>query len=270
MKTFLKILFGLALGGAAIVAVVFWATAGLPDAADGFFKKVAAKDFEGALALTTPDFRASTSADALATFAHSNGLDGYASASWSSRSISSNVGTLEGSLTMTDGGAVPVSVRLVKSNGQWLVQNVEKSPAGVGTTAAGKAVEAPAEASAAPTLPSVDAQRALVKDTLTAFAQSVNGDDFVILHETLAAPFQQQVSAEQLRESFAEFVDEEIDLSILDSLTPDLGEQSGFDKDGALRLVGSFPTEPSKVMFDLRYVTENDQWRLLQINVKVD
>ena len=89
MKTFLKILFGLALGGAAIVAVVFWATAGLPDAADGFFKKVAAKDFEGALALTTSDFRASTSADALATFAHSNGLDGYASASWSSRSISS-------------------------------------------------------------------------------------------------------------------------------------------------------------------------------------
>lgn len=272
MKTLLKVLLGLALGGAAIVAVVFWATAGLPEAADGFFKKLAAKDYPGALALTTADFKASTSADALAEFARSNGLDGYASASWSSRSIDGSTGKLEGSLTVTDGGVVPVSVTLVKSDGQWLIQNVEKSAAGLSTSSTDTSPEAAPKADVPPTpaLPSEDEQRALVKETLSAFAQSINADDFSILHATLATPFQEQISVEQLRESFAEFVDEEIDLSVLDSLTPELDAQSGFDVDGALLLVGSFPTEPSKVGFTLRYVSEADQWRLLKINVKVD
>lgn len=272
MKTLLKVLLGLALGGAAIVAVVFWATAGLPEAADSFFKKVAAKDYPGALALTTADFKASTSADALAAFASSNGLDGYASASWSSRSIDGSTGALEGSLKLADGGVVPVSVTLVKSDGQWLIQNVEKSATGLSTSSTDTRAEAAPKADdpATPALPTTDEQLALVKDTLSAFAQSVNADDFSILHATLATPFQQQVSAEQLGESFAEFVEEQVDLSLLDSLTPELAPQSGLDEDGALRLEGSFPTEPSKVGFKLRYVSEADQWRLLQINVKVE
>lgn len=272
MKTLMKVLLGLALGGAAIVAVVFWATAGLPEAADGFFKKLAAKDYPGALALTTADFKASTSADALAEFARSNGLDGYSSASWSSRSIDGSTGKLEGSLAITGGGVVPVSVTLVKSDGQWLVQNVEKATAGLSTSSTDtRPAAAPkADVATTPVLPSADEQRALVKETLSAFAQSVNADDFSILHATLATPFQEQVSVEQLRESFAEFVDEEIDLSVLDPLTPELDAQSGFDEDGALLLVGSYPTEPSEVGFTLRYVNEADQWRLLKINVKVD
>ena len=272
MKTLLKVLLGLALGGAAVVAVVFWATAALPDAADAFFKKLAAKDYIGALALTTANFQASTSSAALAEFASSNGLDRYASASWSSRSIESGTGTLRGSLSLTDGGVVPISVVLVKTQGQWLIQNVEKSAAGLTTSAPTTRPEAATKADdpPAPPLPSANEQRALVRATLIAFAQSVNADDFSILHETLATPFQEQISAEQLRDSFAEFVDEQIDLTVLEPLTPELDAQSGFDEDGALLLVGSFPTEPSKVGFNLRYVSEADHWRLLQINVKVD
>lgn len=115
MKTFMKILLGLAVAGAGVLGLVFWMTADLPKAADGFFTRIAAKDYDGALALTTPDFRASTDRAGLEAFARSNGLEGYKSASWSSRSINNNTGTLEGTLTVA-GGVVPVTVTLVKGD----------------------------------------------------------------------------------------------------------------------------------------------------------
>jgi hypothetical protein len=116
MKTFLKVMLGLAFLGASFVALIFWMTAGLPRAADQFFTLIAANDYDAALAMTTPDFRASTDRAALEAFARSNGLDGYKSASWSSRSTDNNAGQLEGNLVVAD-GVIPVSVNLVKHEG---------------------------------------------------------------------------------------------------------------------------------------------------------
>lgn len=130
MKTILKILAGFVVLIAAIFGFVFWATAGLPDTANSFFTRIAADDYAGAIALTTPDFRASTDRAALERFARENGFDKYQSADWSSRSFNNNLGSLEGSLRTNDGGVIPVTLQLVKADDGWRIQNVLKAQAG--------------------------------------------------------------------------------------------------------------------------------------------
>ena len=131
MKTVMKIVLALALLIGGCTGVVFWATSGLPKAADAFFTAIAKQDYPAAIQLTTADFQASTSAEQLQAFAEENGLTGYREASWSSRSIENDTGALEGTLTLADGGSIPVTVQLVKGADGWRVQNVSKANAGV-------------------------------------------------------------------------------------------------------------------------------------------
>ncbi len=261
MKTLLKILAGFVLLVVAVLGFVFWLTAGLPAAADEFFTKLAADDYEGAIALTTPDFRASTDRSGLESYARANGLNQYASASWTSRSVNNNVGKLEGSLTTKDGGVIPVSLELVKGDDGWRVQNVRKS--------AGGAITTTATSEPAVNLPSSSEQTALIDATLAAFAASVNGADFSPLHTHSATRFQNEVSAERLGEVFAGFVAEQVDLTVLDGMAP-VVEKAEIDGDGVLNLRGHYPTEPSATQFDLNYEREAGEWRLIQIDVKIE
>lgn len=277
MKTFLKILLGLAIAGAGVVALVFWLTADLPRAADQFFTLIAKKDYAGALALTTPDFRASSDQAALEAFAQSSGLDGYRSATWSSRAIENNVGKLEGTITVADGGVIPVSMQLVKADGQWRIQRLDKSSAGLSTRSSNAADAPPATAPPEPAAeatpnavaPVVAEQERLVSDTMALFAESVNANDFTALHAAASSRFQEQVPVEKLQESFAGFVADEVDLSALSGLTPQLDAQSGVDGDGILHLLGDYETQPSAVQFDLSYEQEDQLWRLVNIHVTV-
>lgn len=285
MKTFLKILAGLALFAGALLLFVFWLTAGLPDAADKFLKRIAAKDYEGAMALTTPDFRASTDRAALEAFARSNGLEGYQSASWSSREVNNNVGSLKGSLTVTGGGVIPITISLVKSDDGWRIQNLKKAEGGAITdtpgqtpapaTSAAEAPDAPnarapdapnAEASDAP---NAEAQAQLVAETLSAFAASVNAKDFTGFYDSISSRWQAQTSAEKLRESFGAFIDQEIDLTVVDGMQPNIDASAGIQADGTLHLTGHYPTEPSRTSFDLQYELEDAQWKIINIDIDV-
>lgn len=259
MKTLLKILLGLIAFVMVAAGVAFWATSDLPKAADGFFSKIAAGDYDGAMTMTTPDFRASTDRQALEAFVRSQGIDGYRSASWSSRSIENNLGKLEGNLNVADGGLIPITVQLVKADGEWRIQNLRKPDAGIATSAS----------ASAPALPSVHRQQRLVADTLDLFAQGVQAGDFSALHRSASEPFQRQIGVERLREAFASFVEQQIDLGMLGKLEPRIDASSGMLENGLLRLVGDYPGGPDVLLFDLKYAPQDGDWRLIEIDVKV-
>lgn len=133
LKKVLMVLAGLVVLVSGCVGVVFWATADLPKAADRFFSAIAREDYAAAMELTSTDFKASTSQEDLQAFAEENGLTGYTEATWTTRSIENSAGTLEGTLQMADGGSLPISVQLVKSDSGWQIQNVKKAEAGLST-----------------------------------------------------------------------------------------------------------------------------------------
>ena len=60
-----------------------------------------------------------------------------------------------------------------------------------------------------------------------------------------------------------------IDISPIKVTRPQFDPAPKLNNRGALEVKGRYPTRPSEVLFDLRYVKEGGQWRLITINVRV-
>ncbi len=116
---------------AAVVGLVFYATSGMTRTADDFFAKAHTGDTNGAYALTSAELHNTASPKKLASFIQANRFDKVAKTSWSNRSIKNNTGTLDGSVTLDDGGVIPLHMQLVSENGGWKISLLELSEAGV-------------------------------------------------------------------------------------------------------------------------------------------
>ena len=147
----LGVLGGVAALGAAVVALVFYATSGVTDAADKFFTTARGGDMAQVYALTSAELRNTTTREQLAAYVQENRFDQVAETSWSSRSIKNNLGSVEGSLTLDDGGVIPISMQLVKEADDWKISFIELRNAGLSGGAAPET--GPQTAAAGPGLP---------------------------------------------------------------------------------------------------------------------
>jgi hypothetical protein len=76
-------------------------------------------------------------------------------------------------------------------------------------------------------------------------------------------------SAARLSQIFANPAAQNVDLSAVAVLTPQLTEQPGLDQEkGMLHLKGYFPGEPVRINFELLYQAVDGQWRLFGIAVQ--
>ncbi|MCI0479100.1 DUF4864 domain-containing protein [Candidatus Uhrbacteria bacterium] len=111
-----------------IVSLAFVATAGPVKSADGFFSLLRDGDTEAAYRSTAKDFQSTVSYEEFEAF-----LDDYPkfkdnrSASYRSREISNDVGTLKGDLTADDGGVTPIEIGLVRENGEWRILYIRET-----------------------------------------------------------------------------------------------------------------------------------------------
>ena len=107
------------------------ATSGVTDAADKFYATARGGSAQEVYALTSSELRKVTNADQLIAYIAANRFDHVAKTSWSSRSIEDNVGSVEGTLTLDDGGVIPVTMRLVNEGDEWKVSYIELGKAGL-------------------------------------------------------------------------------------------------------------------------------------------
>jgi len=110
---------------------------------------------------------------------------------------------------------------------------------------------------------------ALVKATLMTLNDANLTGDYRVFHARLSGPFRQQFTPERLKQSFREFSDKNVDIDIVCALAP-VWEQPPFvDPEGKLVLRGLFPTEPTRVSFEMDFVAWDGDWKLIRINVRV-
>jgi hypothetical protein len=243
-----------------IIVLVFSLTGGAVDAAEAFLRLVGQGKYEEAYRSAAPQFRTSQDLGAFRATMQRYGLDKYESASWSSREITNGRATLEGTVRTSGGGRVPTSVVLVKSEGAWLVYGMRFSGAGVATRE-----EAPAG-----TALDQAAMKRLALRSLLDFNEAIRRADFTSFHAGLARPMREKFTPQQLREVFKTFVDQKIDLTPIGAVEPVFeSREARPSASGELALKGRFPTRPSEVQFDLAYITEGGEWRLIGINVRV-
>jgi hypothetical protein len=115
----------------AIVGFVFYATSDMTAAADEFYATARGSDQNAVYALTSAQLKRVTTPDQLASYIKANRFNEVADTSWSSRSFENNIGQVEGTLTLDDGGTVPVTMELFKEADGWKVSYIEIGQAGL-------------------------------------------------------------------------------------------------------------------------------------------
>jgi hypothetical protein len=107
----------------------------------------------------------------------------------------------------------------------------------------------------------------LVKSSLVSFNDAVSTGNFEVLHARLAKPLRDKFTPEQLAKIFKEFADKDAELYVITTYKPVYDPPPSIDEKGILLVKGFFPTEPSRVVFDFKFIPSDGEWRLVAINV---
>jgi len=90
-----------------------------------------------------------------------------------------------------------------------------------------------------------------------------------VFHARLSEPFRKQYTPDRLKATFKEFNEKNVDIDIVTAMAPTYDQPPYIDSEGKLILRGFFPTEPSRVSFEMDFVSGEGEWKLIRINVKV-
>jgi hypothetical protein len=123
-------------------------------------------------------------------------------------------------------------------------------------------------ASAQTKVPNERVLEALVKVTMLTFNDANVTGNYTVFHAKASKPFRQKFSPEKLEETFKEFSQNGIDFDIIAAYKPVYDPAPRVDKDGRLLVEGYFPTEPTRVVYDLEFIPSDGEWKLISINVK--
>src|SRR5260221_983994 len=92
---------------------------------------------------------------------------------------------------------------------------------------------------------------ALVKSSLTSLNDANLTGDYRVFHARLSEPFRKQYPPDRLKATFKEFGDKNVDIDIVTAMVPTYDQPPYIDADGKLIVRGFFPTEPSRVSFQM-------------------
>ncbi len=108
----------------------------------------------------------------------------------------------------------------------------------------------------------------LVRSALLALDQANKTGNYTVLRD-LGAPAFQVNTAARLAEIFVAQRRDNVDLSGVAVIDPQLSLLPQIEANGMMRMAGFFPSVPTQVNFELTYAPVNGQWRLFGISVNL-
>lgn len=108
----------------------------------------------------------------------------------------------------------------------------------------------------------------LVRSSLLALDHANKTGNYTVLRD-IGAPGFQVNSAARLGEIFAKLRNDNLDLSGVAVIDPQLSLLPQIESNGLMHMAGFFPSVPSQVNFDLAFAPVNGQWRLFGISVSI-
>jgi hypothetical protein len=109
----------------------------------------------------------------------------------------------------------------------------------------------------------------LIRSTLLALDDANKTGNYSVLRDLGAPGFQLGNTDARLAEIFAAQRKENLDLSGVAVLEPQLTLLPQTETDGMMRMAGFFPSVPTQVNFELLYAPVNRQWRLMGLSVSL-
>lgn len=109
----------------------------------------------------------------------------------------------------------------------------------------------------------------LIRSTLLALDDANKTGNYSVLRDLGAPGFQLGNTDARLAEIFAVQRKENLDLSGVAALEPQLTLLPQIEANGMMRMAGFFPSVPTQVNFELLYAPVNRQWRLMGLSVSL-
>lgn len=117
----------------------------------------------------------------------------------------------------------------------------------------------------------VDAQlQELARTTILDFNDALQSKDFTEFHRNISKPFQKEASPARFRQVFQSFIDARIDFSEVRSLKANFTTPASIDKSlraKTLKLKGNYAISPRRANFELKYIPEGRDWKLIYIEI---
>lgn len=107
----------------------------------------------------------------------------------------------------------------------------------------------------------------LVRTTLLTLNDANRTGNYTVLRDLGAPSFRERNSAAELSQIFAEMRRARLDLTMAALLTPELDEPPSLDGERRLRLKGTLPTEPNRVVFDVVFEAVAGHWQLFGVSI---
>lgn len=108
----------------------------------------------------------------------------------------------------------------------------------------------------------------LIRSSLLALDHANKTGNYTVLRDIGAPGFQSNTAA-QLGEIFAKLRKDNLDLSGVAVIDPQLNLLPQIEANGLMHMAGFFPSVPTQVNFDLAFAPVNGQWRLFGISVSI-
>jgi hypothetical protein len=121
-------------------------------------------------------------------------------------------------------------------------------------------------AAMAASLPDDYEQEILIKATLMTFNDANLTGNYTVLHDKAATPFRKQLPPDKLADAFKEFRDRKVNIESIVADDIDAGSEAQIDN-GVLILKGRFKDDTRRIRYDLKFIREDNSWKLVGINV---
>jgi hypothetical protein len=108
----------------------------------------------------------------------------------------------------------------------------------------------------------------LIRTTILALDQANKTGNYTVLRD-LGAPGFQANNASRLAEIFASQRRDNLDLSGVAVIDPQLTVLPQIEANGLMRMAGFFPSVPQQVNFEMLFAPVNGQWRLFGLSVNI-
>lgn len=120
------------------------------------------------------------------------------------------------------------------------------------------------------TVPSEAQLQEMTRTTILDFNDAIKSGDFANFHRTVSKPFQKQASPEKMAEAFKAFTDAKIDFDEVRTLPATYTPPAAIKTTSGVKhmqVLGYYDTSPRRMKFDLKYVPEGKDWKLIAIEV---
>jgi hypothetical protein len=118
-------------------------------------------------------------------------------------------------------------------------------------------------------LPSEKELQALALDSLLAYNKAIQAKNFDSFYQQISKLWRDQTTSEKLKAIFQPAIDKRSDISSIAKVQPTFDGTPAINEDGVLVLKGSYPTQPNKVTFQLKYINEDGAWKLVGITTNL-